>query len=162
MIDVQLVIPVAVCIMVKDGRVLFIRRDGNTFKNLLSLPGGKIEFGETVEQAALREFEEETGIRSSFVRHLATIPEHIVEGNKVVKHMIIQLCELEHLEHLSKREFEPVWVSLKKLDSLRNEITPSDYLMVKRILLPGIRGSFHSVIEKSGSTYTQKEFRSLG
>lgn len=147
--------------MVKDGRVLFIRRDGKTFGGLLSLPGGKIDFGETIEQAAVREFEEETGIKARFVRHIATIPEHIVEGGRVVKHMMIQLCELEYLGGLSGGEFEPVWVELDGLDSRKNEIIPSDYLMIKSIILPGAGQSFFSRIEKTGSGYVQREFREI-
>ncbi len=157
----SLVVPVAVCTMLRDGRVLFIRREGKTFGGLLSLPGGKIDFGETIEQAAVREFEEETGIRSRFVRHIATIPEHIVEGGQVVKHMIIQLCELEYLDGLSKGEFEPVWVGLDGLDSRKDEIIPSDYLMIKKLLIPGNRGTFFSLIEKTGSGYVQREFREI-
>jgi mutator protein MutT len=157
----QLVVPVAVCTMVRDGRVLFIRRRGKTLGGLLSLPGGKIDFGETIERAAVREFEEETGIRSRFVRHIATIPEHIVEGDRVLKHMMIQLCELEYLDVPSTGEFEPVWIALDELDSMRGEITPSDYLMLKRLLIPGKRGTFYSLMEKTGSGYVQREFREI-
>lgn len=157
----NLVTPVAISIVLKDGKVLFIRRGGKTFSGLLSLPGGKIDFGESIEQAALRELEEETGVRSRFVRHLATIPEHIIEDGKVSKHLMIQLCEMEHIGDVGEREFEPEWVELEELDSMKGEITPSDYLMIKRILLQGNHRSHFSVIEKSGSDYTQKEFREI-
>jgi ADP-ribose pyrophosphatase len=42
----------------KNGEILFIRRMGKW-----DLPKGKIEKGESLEQAAIREVEEETGIR---------------------------------------------------------------------------------------------------
>jgi 8-oxo-dGTP diphosphatase len=45
-----------------DGVVLMIRRGGDPFRGMLALPGGFVDVGETVEQAALRELEEETGI----------------------------------------------------------------------------------------------------
>lgn len=157
----NLVTPVAISIVLKDGKVLFIRREGKTFSGLLSLPGGKIDFGETIEETALRELEEETGVRSRFVRHLATIPEHIIEDGNVSKHLMIQLCELEHVDDVSEREFEPVWVGIDELDSRKGEITPSDYLMIKEILLKGNHVSHFSVIEKSGPDYTQKEFREI-
>jgi hypothetical protein len=36
---------------------------------------------------------------------------------------------------------------------------PSDYLMIKRILLTGNRRGHYSLIEKTDSGYIQKEFR---
>lgn len=49
----------------KGDQVLLIRRNEPDLKNLhmnLELPGGKVEEGETSEEAALREIEEETGV----------------------------------------------------------------------------------------------------
>jgi mutator protein MutT len=160
-IDITGIVPTAVCAVVRDGRVLFIRRRNFPFEGLLSLPGGKIEFGEAPGETAVRELEEETGIKSRFVRHLATIPEHIVEDGRVVAHLMIQLCELEHLEELAGGELEPFWVDVRELDSRKEEITPSDYLMIKRIILPGNCRSFFSLIEKTASGYVQREFREI-
>jgi 8-oxo-dGTP diphosphatase len=42
--------------------VLMIRRGGDPFRGLLALPGGFVDVGETVEQAAVRELQEEAGV----------------------------------------------------------------------------------------------------
>lgn len=46
----------------RDGRVLIAERGGGPGKGSWSLPGGKIEPGETAMQAAMREIREETGL----------------------------------------------------------------------------------------------------
>ena len=45
-----------------DGRLLLIRRGHEPGKGLWSLPGGRIEDGETDAQAVVREVAEETGL----------------------------------------------------------------------------------------------------
>ncbi|MEM5801968.1 MAG: NUDIX hydrolase [Candidatus Aenigmatarchaeota archaeon] len=49
-------------LIVKNKKIVLIRRNKNPWKGKLSLPGGFVEWGETVEQAAIREAKEETGL----------------------------------------------------------------------------------------------------
>lgn len=53
----------AVMLVVKDGKILAVSRRHD--KTKFGLPGGKVEPDETPEQAAIRETEEETGIKVS-------------------------------------------------------------------------------------------------
>ena len=43
--------------------LLLIRRGGHPFKDMWALPGGFLQRGETIEECALREIEEETAVR---------------------------------------------------------------------------------------------------
>lgn len=67
--------PVAVMVLPVDNGVLTIRRAIEPRKGLLALPGGYINFGESWEQGAVRELEEETGIKlhASQVKHVRTV-----------------------------------------------------------------------------------------
>ncbi len=49
-------------IVFKDNRVLLVRRGKPPAENLWAIPGGRVEIGETLQEAAEREILEETGI----------------------------------------------------------------------------------------------------
>jgi ADP-ribose pyrophosphatase YjhB (NUDIX family) len=47
----------------RDGKVLLVRRARSPGKGFYSLPGGRVEFGESLHTALHREVDEETGLR---------------------------------------------------------------------------------------------------
>lgn len=57
--------PGVLAVVARDGRVLLVRRAKNPEKGKWGFPGGRVEPGETVADAALRELREETGVRAS-------------------------------------------------------------------------------------------------
>ncbi len=50
-------------IVIREGKILLVKRGVPPGKGLWAVPGGMIELGETIQQAAEREILEETGIR---------------------------------------------------------------------------------------------------
>lgn len=48
--------------LVRDGKVLLIKRAFAPYQHLWTLPGGRIEPGESIEQCAIREIAEEIGV----------------------------------------------------------------------------------------------------
>jgi len=56
--------PVAavIAVVLRDDAMILVRRANPPDAGLWGFPGGKIEFGEAIEQAAVRELREETGV----------------------------------------------------------------------------------------------------
>jgi ADP-ribose pyrophosphatase YjhB (NUDIX family) len=155
------IIPIAVTVVTDSGRILLVRRTKPPFVGLLSIPGGKIEFGESIGQTAERELLEETGIKAGFDRHIGFVSEHITEAGAITAHLLIHMCAMKVLSSGNPGEMDPVWIDLRALDERKREITPSDYHMIKEIVLARKARAFHSVIEKSGNSYIQREFSEI-
>ena len=51
----------------RDGKVLLVRRARSPAKGFYSLPGGRVEFGESLHTALHREVDEETALRIQIV-----------------------------------------------------------------------------------------------
>ncbi len=78
--------------IVRDGKVLVVRRARKPALNLYSLPGGGVELGETLHEAVMREVREETALEVEPVA-LAGEREVIVRDahGEVERHFVI-LC----------------------------------------------------------------------
>ena len=59
------------CIVLRNDRILLMRRAGRHEAGTWSTPGGHLDFGETPAACAARETEEETGVRVSGLRFVA-------------------------------------------------------------------------------------------
>jgi len=54
-------------IIEKDNKIVLITRAGRTAHDKLALPGGHVEIGERVEDAAIRESKEETNLKIKLI-----------------------------------------------------------------------------------------------
>jgi len=61
------VVTVDVLIRRDDGYV-FVKRRNEPYRGHWAIPGGLVEYGETVEEAAIREVKEETGLEVKLIR----------------------------------------------------------------------------------------------
>lgn len=69
------VLTVDIVIKTDDNRIVLIRRGKEPYKGSLAIPGGRVEVGETVENAAVREAKEETGLDVELVKLLGVYSE---------------------------------------------------------------------------------------
>jgi 8-oxo-dGTP diphosphatase len=70
------------CIVIRDGRVLLIRRHGLHGAGSWSPPGGHLAFGEAPAECARRELYEETGVSVSEVTFVAITNDVFVGEDK--------------------------------------------------------------------------------
>lgn len=103
-------------------RVAIIGRRDRRGRLLWSLPKGHVESGETAEDAAVREVEEETGIRGTVVAPLGTLDYWFVAENrrihKTVHHYLLEASGGE----LSDDDVEVDEVAWVPLDELREHL----------------------------------------
>ena len=89
-------IPATIGVVFKDGRVLLVRRANPPDAGKWGFPGGKINWGETMEKAAVREILEETGVTAKAKRVFTAVDCFDVrEDDRLEQHFILLavLCE---------------------------------------------------------------------
>jgi 8-oxo-dGTP diphosphatase len=75
-------------VVVRDGQVALVHRPRY---DDWTLPKGKLDPGESFEQAALREVEEETGVRAHAVRELPATTYDVNGRPKIVRYWLMEV-----------------------------------------------------------------------
>ena len=76
-------------IIVEDGRVLLVKRGHPPLAGKWSIPGGVLELGELLRQAAVREAREETGLAVETGEILGIFDRLIRTGDRVQYHYVL-------------------------------------------------------------------------
>ena len=121
---------VAAAIIIKDGKVLATRRGGGkkTYAGMWEFPGGKLESGETAEEAAVREIKEELDADIEVEELFETI-EYDYPDFHLKMHCFICRLLSEHItltEHSASR-----WLLPEELESV--EWLAADVEVVARL-----------------------------
>ena len=108
--------------IIRDGKILVVRRARAPAHGLYTLPGGVVEVGETLTQAVIREVQEETGMAIEPIA-LAGFREAILRDaeGRVERHFLI-LCFAAHWRAgepvLSEELDEARWLDPAELATL--------------------------------------------
>jgi ADP-ribose pyrophosphatase len=111
----------------KEDRYLLIKRAAEPDAGLWSIPGGLVEVGERIEEAALREAEEETGLKVELIERIGVVDKIIKDLTGELKyHFII-------IDYLAKAisgtlkamddALDAIWVEKKEFKNY--SLTPS-------------------------------------
>jgi|GEM_PF-3255103 len=121
-IEKQPIVAVVLAIF-NEGKIVLIKREKHAFKDHWALPGGKIQFGETVEESVERICKKETGLQLKHAKYLSTIQELVKEKQSNKHHFILLLYKVKASGVLQKGKLFP-------LDKLPKKLIPSDAKML--------------------------------
>ena len=117
----------------KNNELLFIRRMGKW-----DLPKGKIEKGESLEQAALREVEEETGLKELILEEFVNNTFHIYterNGEKILKTTYwFKMTYVGNSQPIPQKEEGISEVSWKNEEMINNEVIRMTFENIRLIL----------------------------
>ncbi len=97
------------CFLRGNGRILLMRKKRGLGAGKINAPGGKVEPGETMREAAVRETAEEVGLTPRDPDHRGTLRFAFADGYRLEVHLFIARRWSGRLTETD--EADPFWVS---------------------------------------------------
>ena len=122
------------CFLIKDNKVVVTKyKSGNKKEGFYDIPGGKIEEGETSEEAAIREMKEETGLNIKNPKYKGNM---IVEYTNRILDFDVYLCNEYEGQLQESEENTAEWIEIK--DLLKKEKILSNIMILDRFFIKGL------------------------
>ena len=119
---------VVAAIIINDGKVFATQRGYGEFKDGWEFPGGKIDAGETPEEALVREIKEELDTEVEVKELLETVE---YDYPKFHLSMDCIICKIKAGELVLKEHEASQWLTKETLDSV--EWLPADLGLIEKI-----------------------------
>lgn len=118
----------------KDDSLLLVKRGRDPYAGLWSLPGGRVEFGERLRDAAERELREETAVAAEIGDPLDTF-EILLDGDGIgpAQHFVLIVFEARFVEGIATAGDDAAAVAWAPADRLGTfDLTPQTRSIVER------------------------------
>lgn len=106
-------------VVVRDDCLLVIRRGHGPGAGEWSVPGGRVEAGETLHEAVVREMWEETGLEVVVERFLGWVERLGDDHHFVILDFVVGLLDAEATAVAGDDAAEAAWVPLHELSEIR-------------------------------------------
>jgi 8-oxo-dGTP diphosphatase len=124
-------------VVIREGRVLLVRRGKPPGRGSWAIPGGLVELGETLQKAAEREIAEETGLRIKAGEPAYTFDVvHRDRQGRVQYHYVIVDLKAEYVSgqiRPADDASDARWFAPADLDGI--EVSPHTLELLKRLTL---------------------------
>lgn len=135
----------------RHREVLLIRRNQAPAQGLWSIPGGKLEPGETLTEACRREIEEETGLNIRILSLVALVERRIENFHYVIADFLVELIDGECQAPIANSDVsEACWIALDRLGQY--ELVPGLRDIIENTHRLWLSGSLPGLIDKDGKT----------
>jgi 8-oxo-dGTP diphosphatase len=116
-------------------RILLIKRRTRPFRGYWALPGGRVDAGETIEETAIREVKEETGLDVEMVSKIGEYHEQGVQDS--VEYNYYPACFLVKVVggEIKKQESEIEDIKLFSLSAISHPLAFEHSQMIKDYLI---------------------------
>lgn len=101
------------CFVIRDGQILLIRKKRGLGAGKINGPGGRLEPGETAEQAAIRETQEEIGVTPTGLEKAGELFFQFLDGYKL--HVAVFSARDCHGELRETDEATPMWTQVDQI-----------------------------------------------
>jgi len=109
-------------IIIHDGKILLEKRGNDPGRGKWSIPGGKVELGESVEQTVIREVKEETGLEVEKPEHVDIVDNVVLDDKGRIEYHFVIIDYLVKLRggilKAGSDALDLKWVSLKDVEAL--------------------------------------------
>jgi 8-oxo-dGTP diphosphatase len=101
------------CFVMKDGQILLIRKKRGLGAGKINGPGGRLEPGETAEQAAVREVQEELGVTPTGLEKIGELFFQFMDDYRL--HVVVFRADDCEGELIETNEAAPLWTDVDKV-----------------------------------------------